>query len=645
MSFWILTLGTANAATLEVGPDAPFRDLPSAIEQARDGDRIEVHPGSYTGPVRLGDKVLEIVSTGGSAVTTILPVVYDGYSQTVVDITGSARTTLRGFTLDGQGESLVMYVGDGNLVAEDLRFSGGPDRNLVVETSDVSFTDCAFTGALGSNGGHAQLYESTATFERVSFSKGHASWAGGALYLVGTDATFDACTFADNEASDGGALKIEAGDGSTVTITDSVFERNEALSGYAGAISQYRGTLALIRTTFRENTAHRGSGVLDHTEGTLFRLEDSRVEGNHTSESTSGIGLYGVLESRILRTTFERNDTPGDGAALAILGSSETAEIAGNRFCGNVAGGIGGAIWLDTSETLHADIHHNVFIENEARYAGGAIAVTGAVADLVQNTLVGTSTGGGRGAVWLNSYGRLSLRDTAITHSVGAALSKEPDAPQIDAAYTLLSDNERDFVEMPSSPTTVETSPGYAAWTPGDCGSDLRPAPGSALVDAGDPALLDDDGTRADIGAYGGPEAIRWVDVDGDGVIDGDCDPWNPMASTPADEIAGDGLDQDCDGTDLCWIDGDGDGVGGSETAAAAFGCAGPGLTTTAGDCDDDDPERAADCGPAPAGDPDETAASALPARWFCDSTGGSPWAALLWVPAVLVLRSRRASR
>ena len=34
---------------------------------------------------------------------------------------------------------------------------------------------------------------------------------------------------------------------------------------------------------------------------------------------------------------------------------------------------------------------------------------------------------------------------------------------------------------------------------------DLHPGAGSPLIDAGDPAELDADGTRADVGAFGGP--------------------------------------------------------------------------------------------------------------------------------------------
>ena len=47
---------------------------------------------------------------------------------------------------------------------------------------------------------------------------------------------------------------------------------------------------------------------------------------------------------------------------------------------------------------------------------------------------------------------------------------------------------------------------------------------GSPLVDVGDPALTDADGSASDIGAFGGPDGANW-DMDGDGwaTEDGDC--------------------------------------------------------------------------------------------------------------------------
>lgn len=62
----------------------------------------------------------------------------------------------------------------------------------------------------------------------------------------------------------------------------------------------------------------------------------------------------------------------------------------------------------------------------------------------------------------------------------------------------------------------------------------------SPLVDAGDPAILDPDGSPSDIGAFGGPGADDW-DLDGDGYFSW----WLPGAYDPATSPGMDCNDED----------------------------------------------------------------------------------------------------
>jgi len=99
----------------------------------------------------------------------------------------------------------------------------------------------------------------------------------------------------------------------------------------------------------------------------------------------------------------------------------------------------------------------------------------------------------------------------------------------------------------------------------------------SDLVDMGDPLDLDIDGSPRDIGAFGGPDAcLLVIDADGDGSpSDADCNDNDATIYPGATELPYDGIDQDCNGADLCDVDGD-------TYLAAAGSCGGD-------DCNDDD--------------------------------------------------------
>ena len=98
-------------------------------------------------------------------------------------------------------------------------------------------------------------------------------------------------------------------------------------------------------------------------------------------------------------------------------------------------------------------------------------------------------------------------------------------------------------------------------------------------------ACVDDDGDGYDTCDPGNPE-----DTDG---YPADCDDSDYNVHPGATEIIGDGIDQDCDGGDLCYLDNDDDGFHDNSTVGSAdLDCSDPGEADAydpSGDCDDDD--------------------------------------------------------
>jgi hypothetical protein len=83
------------------------------------------------------------------------------------------------------------------------------------------------------------------------------------------------------------------------------------------------------------------------------------------------------------------------------------------------------------------------------------------------------------------------------------------------------------------------------------------------------------------------------LDDDGDGAADSvDCAPLDPTIRPGAAELPGDGIDQDCDGSDGagCFADADGDGYGDGWLLSADADCDDPGEAWFGGDCDELDP-------------------------------------------------------
>jgi len=91
------------------------------------------------------------------------------------------------------------------------------------------------------------------------------------------------------------------------------------------------------------------------------------------------------------------------------------------------------------------------------------------------------------------------------------------------------------------------------------------------------------------LNAYRSLRALQG-DPDGDGATVDDCEPDDPEIYPGADEVLGDGVDQDCSGSDAveCFRDRDGDGVGDSLDVSETGVC-GNGWALEGGDCDDRD--------------------------------------------------------
>ena len=611
---WLLPC--AHASDLSVGPSEIYTDVDQAVAAASPGDRILIRPGTYPG-VTL-DRDLELVGIDGPQVTTLLAV-----AGPAVGVEPAVVATLRGLTLDG----------------------GGQERSILVDQGEVQLLDAVLVDGLAADaGGCARFVDSTVVLSRVTVGPCLAPNGGGVAAVRGVT-VIEASTVASNTATVGlgGGVNADGGDLAVLGVT---FSNNaatdpygDAFAGKGGAIYSSGASVDVIDSWFVGNRAtsvnqDRGTGAAVRAFGGDLEVSGGHFEANFVDEVGSAIAGEGGVEitvsgSRFVANEIDQDGDPAHGGALHCIDAGCTVDrswfegnvgadggaisvtddltVSRSMFCANQAGNDAGAVDLgNLVATADVSVHNNVFVGNSAPVQGGAVVLADhGTIEVINNHFVDhTAQEGGTAAV-------LTRGNPAVTHTwrnnlVIDSVSDDAalvwlDHPMVEDHSWLFANQPTDLDRPPGPGTVTGVDPGLQGpW--GSCRLvDLVPDPASGLHDSGDPALIDPDGTRSDIGAFGGPGADPdgFDDVDGDGVAAmADCDDDDAARSPDATEVCN-GIDDDCDGlvdaidqaVDAAWLypDADGDGHGAAPGAAA---CAGAGWAATGGDCDDTDAGR-----------------------------------------------------
>jgi MYXO-CTERM domain-containing protein len=562
--------------TVDAGGGADFRTIGDAIAGAQSGDTIEIAGGTYN----------ECLDPDGRSLT----------------LRGEGEST----AIDGSGCSFAFVVDGGeSLTLEDLSFTGIGSRGIyaaystvslvrvraaeignssayggVIEayTSTISLTDCSFEDNTGAYGGVAYLAWYTSYTDLGSTYRGNlADGDGGAIYTAAYDVlSLDGVQFENNSASGGGGALLLAFT-SDVAVRDSSFEGNEA-GGSGGAAYLYAvdPTALFADTRFDANTAGAYGGALELEWYAAVEVDGCTFDGNTAASGGGAIYTY-VLDSLDLQSSsFCANQSPTGGAVGVVWTGPDT--VRNSVFAENQADN-GGAIYRYASGS--GTIENNTFVGNDATGWGGAYYASWASPARFANNIVAGST---------DSAGIYADDAADLAGSEMGWNGWSDNGPVNGAGY---------FSVEADTDGNVIGDPLFVAWSDnGGCSDDdLRLSGTSPMRDMGDPKVLDPDGGRSDMGAWGGPGAPI-EDQDGDGFdTTSDCDD-TTSGSNPGGTEACDGLDNDCDGTvdgsnaadQPTWYnDLDGDGYGDSSTGTTS--CEAPaGSVALPGDCDDQNP-------------------------------------------------------
>ena len=485
---------------------------------------------------------------------------------------------------------------------------------------DANYVDRSFASPIS---GGAIYAEDLTDFEitGATFTDNVAYLYGGAIHGNSLDTTMivDSSTFEGNEVQSkrGGAIEVSAG--TDLLVMDSVFDSNLAAeAGAAISIYLLTGTAdaEIYGSTFEKNKNSStrdayGAGIFAYTSsGTLeLVVEESTFEDNTAALSGGGIYALGLDAVTITDSVFEGNIASGTtstslgnlfGGAVNIDQVTDVV-ITGSTFCGNTADEAGGLHLTSISSLLFTN---NIVVENSATLGnGGNLYFDAVTGEVVNNNVLGGSAAGSGAAAYFDSSTALDVINTIFAYN-GSGVYAADSGSASGSLFTYNDwysntgyDRSGSFTFSTTSSGNTTSAPGFTSYTKdGNCGNDdYVLASTSALIDAGDSSIKDPDGSRSDIGAYGGPNS-PYYDGDGDGYYNrDDCDDDDATVNPGASEVC-DGADNDCDGvvdedpTDgtTYYTDSDGDGYGNTSKSSRLCSAA-SGYSKTGGDCDDTD--------------------------------------------------------
>ena len=456
----------------------------------------------------------------------------------LLDVTDSSFTSNTGTAGGG------MWVNGGSGTISDSTFSGNRAREegggawitasheVTGNTFDQNEADEPSEGGYGpGSGGGGLLYYGSGDITDNTFSNNTSDYHGGGAYVIGHTglidgntfdgnviyedgagfycnqcaATFTNNTITDNDATDdGGGVRIYV---SQMLITDNYFEGNVCGDDGGGLkMSHYANYVA--DNTFVANDAGDAGGAIE------LDNDATTITGNTFTSNTAynGGAIHSWLNEDVMTWSdndFDQNSSTGCGGAIGIDNDPHTVTITTSSFTDNHGRDGGGICVADVpydsyggQYTSYVEITNSVFTGNTCTSEGGAMDL--AAAEVTVENVVGYANDCADGAfLTIDNGGLVDVANTiAVSNIDGAAYDYE--GGTLTVTYGNVYDNDEDFHSM-TDPTgtsgNVSVDPDFEDAANGD----FHLASTSSLIDAGDPSILDVDGSRSDMGAYGGP--------------------------------------------------------------------------------------------------------------------------------------------
>jgi hypothetical protein len=263
----------------------PFKTIQRAINMAQAHDTIQVAAGTYLESIEWNGKDLTIVGAG------------DSTSGSMINGGMGANVGTPGLCVHAANLTSASSI-QGFLITAGENPGGG---GMLVDSSDLTISSCAFTNNLAAAGGGICNINSSPTISNCSFQDNGTYLSGGGVYNESSDPIVINCTFFQNAAGQYGGAMFSDND-SRPTVTNCTFSNNE--SNLGGAMYNATYTIANVTNCLfvGNHTPLSGGGMYNETQSSVT-VTNCTFSGNLITDAGGvGGGIYNETGSDITLT-------------------------------------------------------------------------------------------------------------------------------------------------------------------------------------------------------------------------------------------------------------------------------------------------------------------------------------------------------
>ncbi len=312
-------------------------------------------------------------------------------------------------------------------------------------------------------------------FENNRGDPGAGYGLGGAVMAYGGSPRIEGCTFTGNRATSGGAVALIATSGAT--LQGNVFVGN----GGTDSTSSHVGGAVYV------------SGGSASLTGDQFTGNGGVYEGGAVAAENATVTLTGVQVA-------QGRAVQSGGGVLARGGSltMERGSVKGNQAGSGGGGGV-------ATENAAVTLRNVCATGNTTTGMGGGARLSGMLSGAIENCVVRGNSGGFGGGLFVNPSGAVTVRNNSVVGNSGGGLFGGGTGAATVDYNNVWNNTGGDYIGWLAGAHDAAGDPLCVNVAGGDYGLGLH----SPCLDRGDPdpACADPDGSRADIGAHGGPGA------------------------------------------------------------------------------------------------------------------------------------------